>query len=541
MNFWRYIFLFLLGFGVAYSVAAYQNSPGYMDADYYFAGGLRLAEGEGFTELTLWNYLDDPDGLPHPSHAYWMPVGSIVSMIGIKVFPSLPEFEAAQIIFILIAGLIPPLTAALAYSLTNRSSDAIFAGLLATSSGFYLPFLPTSDTFGLYMLMGGAFFLLVKWVRAGGAVLKYLILGALVGLMHLTRADGVIWLVIAWIGVGSFNAVKENGAGHGRLLKSWMNIWNSEQVTNSFLILLGYLIIMSPWFIRNIMVFGVPLSPGGVGSLWLTEYNELFVYPASTINVMYWWQSGLGAIVQARAISLSQNLQTFMAVQGSVFLLPLMLIGVWKFRHNHQVKLAAGSWLFTLLIMTLLFPFSGARGGFFHSGAAVQPLLWALVPVGLNQFVSLGVRKRSWVASQATTFFQIGLVLFAIGLSSLIFHQKFLGRELRGDVWDMTAVKYTRLDEILVEFGALPEDIVLSINPPGYLLATDRAAIAIPNGGLETMLAVALRYQADYLILETDSPLGLQPLYDEPENHYGLVYLGNYDNTKLFEIDINGQ
>jgi len=53
------------------------------------------------------------------------------------------------------------------------------------------------------MLMGGAFFLLVKWVRAGGAVLKYLILGALVGLMHLTRADGVIWLVIAWIGVGS--------------------------------------------------------------------------------------------------------------------------------------------------------------------------------------------------------------------------------------------------------------------------------------------------------------------------------------------------
>lgn len=541
MNFRRYIFLFLLGFGVAYSVAAYQSSPGYMDADYYFAGGLRLAEGEGFTELTLWNYLDDPDGLPHPSHAYWMPVGSIVSMIGIKVFPSLPEFEAAQMIFILIAGLVPPLTAALAYSFTNRSRDAIFAGLLAVFSGFYLPFLPTTDTFGLYMLMGGAFFMLVKWVRAGGAVWKYLILGMLVGLMHLTRADGVIWLLIAWIGVGSFKAVKENGADHGLLLKFWVNNGNSERVTNSFLILLGYLIIMSPWFIRNIMVFGVPLSPGGAGSLWLTEYNELFVYPASTINVMYWWQSGLGAIVQARAISLSQNLQTFMAVQGSVFLLPLMLIGVWKFRHNHQVKLAAGTWLFTLLIMTLLFPFSGARGGFFHSGAAVQPLLWALVPVGLNQFVSLGVRKRSWVASQATTFFQIGLVLFAIGLSSLIFHQKFLGRELRGDVWDMTAVKYTRLDEILVEFGALPEDIVLSINPPGYLLATDRAAIAIPNGGLETMLAVALRYQADYLILETDSPLGLQPLYDEPENHYGLVYLGNYDNTKLFEIDMNTQ
>jgi len=133
------------------------------------------------------------------------------------------------------------------------------------------------------------------------------------------------------------------------------------------------------------------------------------------------------------------------------------------------------------------------------------------------------------------------LVLFAIGLSSLIFYQKFLSNEPRGNVWDMNAAKYTHLDEILVNNGASPEDIVLSINPPGYFLASGRASIAIPNGSIETMLAVAIRYQADYLVLEADFPLGLQTLYDETDDQYGLVYLGEFDNTKLFEIDIYGQ
>ena len=44
-----------------------------MDAEYYYAGGIRLAEGDGFTENFLWNYLDNPVGLPHPAFTYWMP------------------------------------------------------------------------------------------------------------------------------------------------------------------------------------------------------------------------------------------------------------------------------------------------------------------------------------------------------------------------------------------------------------------------------------------------------------------------------------
>jgi len=44
------VLLGLLGFGRAWLTSRPQTSPGYMDADYYFIGGLQLAQGRGFWE-----------------------------------------------------------------------------------------------------------------------------------------------------------------------------------------------------------------------------------------------------------------------------------------------------------------------------------------------------------------------------------------------------------------------------------------------------------------------------------------------------------
>jgi len=55
---WRqYALLFVVGLIVPFAVSRFQSLPGYMDADYYFAGGVELAKGNGFTEPYLWNYL----------------------------------------------------------------------------------------------------------------------------------------------------------------------------------------------------------------------------------------------------------------------------------------------------------------------------------------------------------------------------------------------------------------------------------------------------------------------------------------------------
>ena len=69
----RSVILFILSLLLAIFAASFQDAPGYMDADYYFLGGQNLAAGNGFSEQILWNYLDDPNGLPHPCLLYTSP------------------------------------------------------------------------------------------------------------------------------------------------------------------------------------------------------------------------------------------------------------------------------------------------------------------------------------------------------------------------------------------------------------------------------------------------------------------------------------
>ena len=325
---WRhYLLLAVLGLAVATLVAAFQPAPGYMDADSYYAGGRQLATGHGFTEPYLWNYLDNPTGLPHPSNAYWMPLASLLAAAGAVLFGP-GSWCAARVGFLAVAAALPPLTAALAWSFTSRRDLALTSGLLAVFPAFYLPFLPVTDTFGLYMLFGALFFLLAN---RQSLLTRSLLLGLLAGLMHLTRADGLLWLLMAMVAV-LFVLPKPP---QRRTLFTFY----------AFLItLLGYLLVMAPWFIRNISVFGTPLAPGGAKMLWLTSYDQLFAYPASRLTFTAWWQSGFAAILGARLWSLGLNLANTLSVQGEVFLLPLIALGLWHLRKYRLVQLAVLAW-----------------------------------------------------------------------------------------------------------------------------------------------------------------------------------------------------
>ena len=53
MTFRYYFFLFLFGLAVTVFIAQFQPIPGYLDSDYYYAGGIQIARGKGFTEPYL--------------------------------------------------------------------------------------------------------------------------------------------------------------------------------------------------------------------------------------------------------------------------------------------------------------------------------------------------------------------------------------------------------------------------------------------------------------------------------------------------------
>src|SRR5512135_3116135 len=189
-----YALLALLGLALAFGVAQFEPFPGYLDSDYYFGGGLQLAAGKGFTEPYLWNYLDNPSGLPHTSHSYWMPLSSLIAAAGLWLTRS-TSYEAGRIGFLALAGLAPVVTAALAYRFTCRTGLAMASGLLAVFSVYYVPFMPVPDNYGPYLVVGALFFLTMSWRSPA----SYLILGALSGLLTLARSDGLLWLAITGI------------------------------------------------------------------------------------------------------------------------------------------------------------------------------------------------------------------------------------------------------------------------------------------------------------------------------------------------------
>src|SRR5919106_6054180 len=196
MNWRYYAILFVIGLLVPLAISRFQTLPGYMDADYYFAGGVQLANGHGFTEPYLWNYLDNPVGLPHPSHTYWMPLASIVSALGMWLTGQ-STYSAGRLPFILLAACVPLLTAALAFRVSHQTRLAMVSGLLSIFSLYYAPFMPVPDNYAIFMLLGATFLLLAplkqKWIPVA--------LGALAGLLTLARSDGLLWLGLAGLTV----------------------------------------------------------------------------------------------------------------------------------------------------------------------------------------------------------------------------------------------------------------------------------------------------------------------------------------------------
>ena len=509
MGWRRYALLAVLGFALAWGVAQFQRFPGYLDSDYYFAGGMQIAAGKGFTEPYLWNYLDDPQGLPHPSHTYWMPLASLITAAGLWLTGA-QSYAAGRLGFLLLAALAPITTAALAHDFTKRIDLAMVSGLLAVFAVYYVPFLPVTDNYGPYMVLGGVYFLIMRWSKP----VAYVVLGALAGLLTLARSDGLLWL------------------GLTMALIAWR--WLSDRhfksaLLNLLLAAAGFALITGPWFWHIYSVYGTPLAPGGSHLLWLTGYDETFIYPANQLTPRSWLAQGWEAILTARLMALRWNFLNAFAAQGEIFLAPFIVLGLWSCRHDQRVGIAILGWLGVFLVMTLAFPFAGARGGFFHSGAAFQPMWWTLAPLGLDKVIA-AARRRNLFTPGAFTVFQAALVGMVILMTAVI-----LGiRVLPG--WDEGEDHYPKVEAFLQAQGMQAGDIIMVRNPPGYYIMTGRPAIVVPSGDEGVMAAVASRYNAAYLVIEEAGAAGpIRSVYDNKTSQR-FKYLGDVDGTHVYRF-----
>lgn len=550
MNIRWYAGLFAVSLLVLLGIAWLENSPGYMDADYYYANGLRIANNYSAGEPFIWNYLAEPEQLPHPAFAYWMPLAGYLAAFGIKL-TGVFNFWSARILFLIVAAAVSPLSAYLAYIFTPKKWTSLLAGSLALLPGFYLVYLPTTETFAVYMLLGGIIFLIIgKFQRdaerqlspgeelplsvnhVGGLVSPlwvYIAAGLVTGLMYMTRADGLVWLLLVILGIimqANLFRTRCSTTGYLPVIQQyWLPF---------ILCIASFLLVSSPWLVRNLVSFGSIFAPGSGKALWLTGYDELYAFPSSQLTFSRWMNQGLGAILQARLWALGLNAGTLLAVQGGIFLLPFVIAGLWIKRRDWRVSIGVVGWFVVMLVMTVVFPFQGARGGFFHAGAAFQTLIWALVPVGLVRFAEWGQRKRNWSPKTAHKNFSFGIVGVVFLLSVFLSWQRLSGSVVAGAAWGPAFQNYQQVEGYLNSQGASNGQIVMVNNPPGYYAVNNRQAIVIPDGDLRTLISAAEKFGSSYLVIDQNFPQALEDLYKEPKDYPGLVHMGSVSGAQIY-------
>jgi hypothetical protein len=95
------------------------------------------------------------------------------------------------------------------------------------------------------------------------------------------------------------------------------------------------------------------------------------------------------------------------------------------------------------------------------------------------------------------------------------------------------------VEALLRQHGLNAGEVVIVRNPPGYFIASEESAIALPFGDESTILAVAEKFGARYLVLEKGGTFeSIQDLYEEPQSNPSFVYLGEVNEAKLYRIEL---
>lgn len=496
------LWITLLALAVQSFWALRMSHPTYFDAFYYTTNAQRLAEGYGFTEQIIWQYLDGPESLPTPSFTYWMPLPALIAAAGYLVSDS---FRAAQFPFWLMVGFLPWLSYAIAWRLKEERWIARTAALFTAAGGYYTAYWVQPSTFALFAWVGGGCLFALAWAHETGNGRYWFLAGLLAGLSHLARADGLILAGVAgliWLrSMVNWQWSIVNGQRKRSLT---IDHWQLA-IGNLLLLLAGYFLIMAPWFWRTYQLTGQPMSAIGTQTIFLTTYDDLFSYGRSfTLGSYLEW--GWGNILRSKLTAASLAGQTFIAVTG-ITVFTFFFVWAWiRLARQERTRrfLRPFTWYTFVLYgaVILIFTFPGQRGTLLHSSAALWPWSMALAAAGIDIAVDwIAARRPAWRPAQAKRIFSATFVIMLFLLSVAVSGRQPLQQE--------QAAIYRQVGEMLPAGS-----VVMTGDPPGLYYHTRLPAIVTPNEPPEIMLQAARQFNATHLLMDADMPGPLQPLRD---------------------------
>ncbi len=473
---------------VARAIAALiVSDPPYLDPAYYEIVARQLATGHGFSIPVLWSFLEvggrlpiDPM-LPIPSNRHWMPLTSIVSALPMLVLGT--SRLAAQLPMIVLSAALVPLTALISWELSGTRRAMWVAGVLALFAGPMLVLAPQIDNFAVFGIVGfGAIYAAMRSVRAeaGMAGRWLLVSGALCGLATLARVDGLLLLVApitAWA-VGRRSGTPVSIA------------WLAGAV-------LAAALVMLPWLVRQVLVFGAPFPSAGGNTLWISSYNEQFsVSRVLTPETYLDW--GLPAIIGSKLAAWGILLGRTAVLLGGIFVASFAY-GMWAARRRPDLAPFLAYWIVMFGAMGGVFTFHAPQGAFYHSAPA-----WLPFAIGISvhwwtpMVAAIGTRWRLMARGRNQRFLAGAAVIGAVVLSVVGSASLVIGWQRDRD----------RLEEVIPFFSVADraDDVVMYVDPPSLHLATGNRAIAPPFDPFPVIGDAARAYGVRWLVLER--PLG---------------------------------
>jgi hypothetical protein len=483
--------LALFGLAVVVRAILFALHPdaAYPDSYYYVEVAKALQAGHGFNVDFIWSFVDvgsripaNPT-LPIPSNAHWMPLASLVQLPTMWLLGPTPL--ASILPFIAAGSLAAPLTWLVAREAGAEGRVALSAGIAVAIPGAVAIYMAQPDNMALYQPLGtAALWLAARGLRGHGP--SFAGAGLMVGLATLSRNDGV--LLGAAVGLAfAWDRVRAWRSGGGRVPAiAW---------PHAFACFGLFLVVMAPWYLRQIEVFG-SISPSSSSGriLLIRTYEEMQSVTTDTSLAGFLGQ-GLGPLVASRVLGLVSALQVFFVVAVPVVVAPFVAIGCWARRRSTDF----GPFL---LYATILFGAAGLvfavhvpYGTFLHSAVALVPFALIAALEGLVIAARwVAPRRPGWTADGAARLFLV------TGVAAVVVNTvAFAALALPG--WDLERDHRIEAGRALEASGGAG-DLLMSADPAGFAYFTGHGGVVTPNDSLEVIREAAADYGIRWLVLE---------------------------------------
>ena len=298
--------------------------------------------------------------------------------------------------------------------------------------------------------------------------------GCLAALANLCRGDGVLLLpfCLGLIAVRSGTGVR---------------VWKPCGV-----LVVAYLMTMTPWYVRNLRCFGVPMPSSSAKTMLFREYEDLYRYrPRQTREFL---EQSPVKMARERVDQLS-SIAGSVRTSSSLVVLLTALCGLAVAR---RVWLWAGvGWGLVLTVFyAFVAPYPSSAGGFAQSWLSVYFFACVAASSGLIWFAE-HVSPRAWSVPQTRA--RRVLLVGGVAVYALIVGEKPFLR-----------AKPQQTDSKLTEFRALGaaavassspgrETVIMTRDPWEVHYATGLRSVQMPSDGWQAVHEVCSKYAVTHI------------------------------------------